>query len=1118
MTLDANAHHRHVTELALSSLVECMPSIDAAEVWQLDNSGNIRCTLGLVAGGDFYRPNQRVDGLFEDEDLEELRRKMEPEPTLGPVENEKATWSTGEGPKRRHQDTNLDDPKLRQQATNLDGPKMRHRATNLDAGYIRDGLVIRPSRSPGVVLGAPFCDYCFKVGRLWIGADRLARGFALVLRRDESNGQGLSTSNDNVAAGHSTSRSKSPRRKGGAQGAEQAAAAVGAVTTAAAGGRCRDGGNSGNIENGAFTARVAKEVGVALACVRGRERTAAARALALKRLSVTCSDSTVPGRDAQNEVLKEISSVLPGCRAYIGVLQSGGDALLYESATGNSRMRGRVLHRGEGVSFECLDDPNERIRVIHHRETPASMTTGAPQPRSIEAEAGIGECQLSKIVVGDAVKVWYASSWLAATVLRDRGHQCFDVRYDKFRETEAGVPRWRLQEVVILEHLNVKISWDSNKDFEDVRTRANIKDDAENVERKVKNKDYNDDAENAGRTVHDNNAEHAKQTMVNNNDAKTAEKMANGNVSDKDGVVNENSNKHELSWPWPFVCVPLRSGSNRVGVLGVDGWNGVQIGNPQGIHPEKAVFGFLEEAGGLLAAALYNERRNKALHIIGKTVRDKDATHISSLEALIVLLRETVTFRRRVDIFETRAAEPGVVYCLGTWESSEQHRQDFGYEKRNNREQNPVRVEKKTVRVENPAQVQNPIRVFGTGLAPRVTDLCITPAQLDRLTARRGGPPSPTKQRSLPVKEVTSYQREIHSIAKHGAGLANGMQATTVSTRPGEIVGRLQRLSVRSGGGRPSADGWYLVRVARDLPEPPSVKQSCSTQPVNKRSGTALQVKTASDSTEPGKGATATATTSGGSSTRTAGKSEDGDVSLLSELCRKLEVGFMAIASRQQRTQLREKALDRVLACCEGFPVVAEHGPTISPAISADGSAESPAAADRGYCKPPKASTTVDFENYKLPQGLPTIGPENNRRRLPFGTAAGAHVSGSLSVAEKRHSKTIYASSPAGAGAGARHATGVERDIIFSVPVQQPTAAETSDGRKGVLVSVKDGRLSVLVQQAEKSVAVVELPRGRQQILPEREVLIFVDRFACGYHRLKNVVTCVSCALTKPLI
>ena len=352
-----------------------------------------------------------------------------------------------------------------------------------------------------------------------------------------------------------------------------------------------------------------------------------------------------------------------------------------------------------------------------------------------------------------------------------------------------------------------------------------------------------------------------------------------------------------------------------------------------------------------------------------------------------------------------------------------------------------------------------------------MAELCITPAQLNHLSSRREGPPSPTKQRSLHLKEITPYQREIHCVAKYGAGLATGLQATSLSTRPGEIVGRFQRLLVRPGGGRPSADGWYLVRVARMLPDALPTKQS--------------------DKTGSTKGATSTTATSG-YSTRIAGKSEDGDVSLLSELCRRLEVGFMAIASRQQRALLRTKALDRVLACCEGFS--AAHGTTMMP---------SPVLAD-------DATESGAVDGYKLLHVSTTIGSENNsesRGRSPIPIAAGKSTpSGGNSTVAQRQSKpsSAYAIATGGRSADANEAG---REIVFSVPVQPPTAAETIDGRKGVLVSLKDGRLAVLVRQAETSLAVVELPRGKQQSLPEREV----RRSTAESTRTRHVIHFATC-------
>ncbi|CAN0216518.1 unnamed protein product, partial [Ectocarpus fasciculatus] len=201
-----------------------------------------------------------------------------------------------------------------------------------------------------------------------------------------------------------------------------------------------------------FAARVASEVGVALACVRGRERRAAIRAQALKKLSNVCLNGKPSGNEAKEAVLGEISKVLPGCRAYIGVLQSGGHTLFYEAATPNSAMKGRELRRGEGISLSCLDDHDGQIR-------------------------GSSE--------------------------EDGSHD-----------------------------------------------------------------------------------------------------------ADEDNRASDRSSK---AWPWPFVCAPLRSAGNRVGVLGVDGWNDVELGRPDEVHPEKSVVKFIREAANLLADALYTERRNRGL-------------------------------------------------------------------------------------------------------------------------------------------------------------------------------------------------------------------------------------------------------------------------------------------------------------------------------------------------------------------------------------------------------------------------------------------------------------------------------------------------------------------------
>lgn len=994
---------RDVLELALLSLIECMPSIDFAEVWQLDNDGSIRCVQGLIAtagegGPTYYRSNERVDSLLHDEDAEEFRLKMEPEPIPDAAIN-------GTGDETTPPQTNSYGKREK---------RKRSASAPAHAVHIPEGLVIRPKMTPGILAAAPFRDYSFKVGRSWIGADRLARGFALVLRTKVPNNgraKGAVVKDGSKAVGQASTDTRSPERSGGWSKAGDPAA-----TMTQHDGLAISRGN-GSVEDGDFAARVASEVGVALACVRGRERRAAIRAQALKKLSNVCLNGKPSGNEAKEAVLTEISKVLPGCRAYVGVLQSGGHALLYESATPNSAMKGRELRRGEGISLSCLDDPDGEIRVIQHREGNASRTdTGAPEPVSLQEAAKEGGPKPPNFRVGDVVEVWYASSWLPATVVRAWGHQCYDVRYEQFRETEAGVPGWRIREVITLEHLDVKLCWEGSSE-----------------------EDGSHDVDEGNR-------------------------------------VNDRSSK---AWPWPFVCAPLRSAGNRVGVLGVDGWSDVELGRPDEVHPEKSVVKFIREAANLLAGALYTERRNRGLSALGKTLREQDTTQNGALEALLVLLRETITFRTRIDVLETRASDPGAVFCRGTWQES-------SFEK-----------ETGTGLGQPDRRPQAPARVFDVSVAPRVEELCLTPAQYMRLNNHDhrggGGPLSPHKQaqQSLLLKEITPYQGEMHCIARDGLGATSGLQAKALTTsgRRGEIVGRFQRLLVRAGGGRPSADGWYFIRVARALPEDKPLESSDTTKKI-KSKPKAATARGASAANNP------------------AASSEDGDIWLLSEMCRKLEIGFMAIASREQRALVRVKAMDRVLNCCKGFKVAA--APASSPmaaknAVADDNSRDRAARTDAssaivrtgGGSKPGAlvgpgtergAPATVDPPKYKTAhRASKWSGKPVTSNKKDGDSPTSANIAMATEEAGDSSSPRVSAAVAVAAGGKTRTSKSTAQHLMFSTPLQAATPAETVDGRKGALVTLKDGRLAVLAHQGDKRVAVVEQPGGKQQTLPESE-------------------------------
>lgn len=170
------------------------------------------------------------------------------------------------------------------------------------------------------------------------------------------------------------------------------------------------------------------------------------------------------------------------------------------------------------------------------------------------------------------------------------------MRYDDLGETEAEVPRWRLRKVVSLEHFYVKTSWNDTEEEEE------------------------------------NSDQQGRQG-----------KNAIDDDKGRDGKSYE-------SWPWPCVCVPLRSANNCVGILGVDGWVRVHLERPEDTLPEKTVVSFLRQAGAFLARAMYMERRSKCLLALESMLRSKEITEESAFEAMIVFIQEAITFRRRVDI------------------------------------------------------------------------------------------------------------------------------------------------------------------------------------------------------------------------------------------------------------------------------------------------------------------------------------------------------------------------------------------------------------------------------------------------------------------------------------
>lgn len=124
-----------------------------------------------------------------------------------------------------------------------------------------------------------------------------------------------------------------------------------------------------------FLQRAAGIAQRSLACVRGREIRRLNRQLSSVRVSQEFrSMGLTPSPDALralsevvSRVFAEISANLPGVELQVAELQSDGAQLLYTFAANGSSLLNKVLARGQGVSFRCLDS-KEPLVVQHHSE------------------------------------------------------------------------------------------------------------------------------------------------------------------------------------------------------------------------------------------------------------------------------------------------------------------------------------------------------------------------------------------------------------------------------------------------------------------------------------------------------------------------------------------------------------------------------------------------------------------------------------------------------------------------------------------------------------------------------------------------------------------------------
>ena len=127
------------------------------------------------------------------------------------------------------------------------------------------------------------------------------------------------------------------------------------------------------------------------------------------------SSRTLSIQETCAKVLAAISPAVPGCSLYVGLLEEQATVIVFAAAV-NSEMQGRVLRRGEGISFDCLESL-ETIQINAEDTNKAKFL----QP-------------------GSSVQCLYGRRAYKGVIHAVRGHEKFDVRFLELDEkVEAGV-------------------------------------------------------------------------------------------------------------------------------------------------------------------------------------------------------------------------------------------------------------------------------------------------------------------------------------------------------------------------------------------------------------------------------------------------------------------------------------------------------------------------------------------------------------------------------------------------------------------------------------------------------------------------------------------------------
>lgn len=145
----------------------------------------------------------------------------------------------------------------------------------------------------------------------------------------------------------------------------------------------------------------------------------------LQRVSAVCADWRFKSEvTMMSETMAVVSESMMGAFSYVGLLEHGSGHINFLASTAGSIMTGQKIKRGEGVSFDVVDQGKSKV----FRE-PKKLKDG-----SIEG-----------LTVGSKVDILYSTAYYKGSITRVRGHDTFDVVYDFDKSREAGVIASRLK-------------------------------------------------------------------------------------------------------------------------------------------------------------------------------------------------------------------------------------------------------------------------------------------------------------------------------------------------------------------------------------------------------------------------------------------------------------------------------------------------------------------------------------------------------------------------------------------------------------------------------------------------------------------------------------------------